>query len=447
MSFQIIQNDREARFFFPVGNENETSNNGKRSAYFLQLDIHNFFMSIDKNILVSLIQKHVPSGALLNLTEQTIRHDCTQHFIRRGDPALAAQLPHHKSLFHSEAEKGLPIGNLTSQFFANVILNELDQFVKHQLKCKFYVRYMDDFILLHSSEIQLQKWNEQIIAFLQEKLLLRLKTQIVLKRVNEGADFLGYIVRPHYKLVRNRVVGNLRWKLQQFEACFVGSFAKGRPDRATLVHTSGLMKEGMSQKIRRLDDPRNGVRGYRFAQQNNSEILSSYHFFAESSEQFKLRQILASYLGHLKQAQSHHLIQNLWKHFPFLNLLLRVDEHRKLHPVNEPPYTPANLKAQYRWFQSKYKPHLIFFQMGNYVEFYEEQATNAVSVLGLKLSQNSRGFSKECGFPIKQLSHYKEKARQHHYSYVVVAENGHIRKGLKRRHMTEYFNHSHKKTL
>jgi RNA-directed DNA polymerase len=68
----------------------------------------------------------------------------------------------HKSLFSVEKGKGLPIGNLTSQFFANVYLNALDQFVKHRLKARFYLRYVDDFILLHQNKEQLVVWKEQI---------------------------------------------------------------------------------------------------------------------------------------------------------------------------------------------------------------------------------------------------------------------------------------------
>ena len=111
--------------------------------------------------------------------------------------------------------KGLPIGNLTSQFFSNVYLNELDQFVKHTLKCKHYIRYVDDFILLHKSQKQLLAWQAAIEIFIDTKLKLQLKPEQILKPTSAGADFLGYIVKPKYKLVRNRVYHNLRKKLKK----------------------------------------------------------------------------------------------------------------------------------------------------------------------------------------------------------------------------------------
>ena len=77
----------------------------------------------------------------------------------------------------------MPLGNLTSQFFANIYLNELDYFVKHELKAKYYIRYVDDFVILHESKEQLQVWKEKINAFLRIKLKLELhkdKSKIIL---------------------------------------------------------------------------------------------------------------------------------------------------------------------------------------------------------------------------------------------------------------------------
>ena len=92
-----------------------------------------------------------------------------------------------------ESNKGMPIGNLTSQFFANVYLNELDYFVKNKLKCKYYIRYVDDFIILHESKEQLEKWKKEISNFLKEKLKIELhpqKSKII--PLSKGIDFLGF---------------------------------------------------------------------------------------------------------------------------------------------------------------------------------------------------------------------------------------------------------------
>ncbi len=112
---------------------------------------------------------------------------------------------------------GLPIGNLTSQFFANVYLDLLDQFVKHRLKARYYVRYCDDVVLLSTDKGELEGWEREISRFLAVRLRLQLNERRKLRPVSDGIDFLGYIVRPDYLLVRRRVVGALRERLLQAE--------------------------------------------------------------------------------------------------------------------------------------------------------------------------------------------------------------------------------------
>lgn len=102
-----------------------------------------------------------------------------------------------------EQEKGMPLGNLTSQFFANVYLNELDYFVKHQLKAKYYIRYVDDFVLLHNSKERLSKWKEEINHFLKDKMSIELhpdKSKII--PLSKPISFLGLRVFYHYKLLK-----------------------------------------------------------------------------------------------------------------------------------------------------------------------------------------------------------------------------------------------------
>lgn len=114
--------------------------------------------------------------------------------------------------------KNLPIGNLTSQFFANVYMNELDQFVKHKLKARYYVRYADDFVLLHEDREQLKQWQDEIVQFVDEKLKISLKlNEAKLLPLSCGINFLGYIQHIHYRLVRRRVAGNFEKKLDYWE--------------------------------------------------------------------------------------------------------------------------------------------------------------------------------------------------------------------------------------
>ena len=111
----------------------------------------------------------------------------------------------------------MPLGNLTSQFFANVYLNELDQFIKHKLRAKFYLRYVDDFVILHSSKSQLEIWKNQIDNFLKEKLKLELhpdKSKII--SLSKGIDFVGFRNFYHYKLLRKRNIKNMKRKIELF---------------------------------------------------------------------------------------------------------------------------------------------------------------------------------------------------------------------------------------
>lgn len=99
----------------------------------------------------------------------------------------------------------MPLGNLTSQFFANVYLNELDQFVKHKLKAKYYIRYVDDFVIFHASKEQLKIWKREIEIFLREKLKLELhtdKSRII--NLSKGVDFVGFRNFYYFKLLRKR---------------------------------------------------------------------------------------------------------------------------------------------------------------------------------------------------------------------------------------------------
>ena len=130
------------------------------------------------------------------------------------------------SHYHTAPWKGMPLGNWTSQFFANIYLNELDQFIKHKLRAKNYIRYVDDFVILHHSKTTLQEYETKIRRFLQ-MLKLELhpdKCQII--ALCRGITFLGFRTFYHYKLVRERNIRKI-WKriremLDAYEAQKVG---------------------------------------------------------------------------------------------------------------------------------------------------------------------------------------------------------------------------------
>lgn len=115
-----------------------------------------------------------------------------------------------------ESKRGLPIGNLTSQIFANIYLNELDQFIKHKLRIKYYLRYCDDFVILNSERNKLEEIIHQIADFLELYLKLSLHPgKIIIRKLRQGIDFLGYVVLPHHRVLRTKTKKRMLKKLDK----------------------------------------------------------------------------------------------------------------------------------------------------------------------------------------------------------------------------------------
>ncbi len=168
----------------------KVSNNYSGECFCLKLDIKKFFASVDHDILLNLIKRKIYDKDLIWLLENILKS-------------------------FSE-EKGIPIGNLTSQIFANIYLNELDQFIKHELKVKYYVRYADDFAILSEDKRYLEKIIPKIEKFLKNQLELSLHpNKIKIRKYIRGIDFLGYIVLPHYILPRTKTKKRVFKKLKE----------------------------------------------------------------------------------------------------------------------------------------------------------------------------------------------------------------------------------------
>lgn len=192
--------------------------------YYLQLDIKGFFYHLNKDILYKKLFRDIQKSKLKNkdnilwLAHTLIYHDPTKNYIFKGNIKGLEVLPSHKTLFKIPKNMGLPIGNLTSQFFANVYMNSFDHFVKRELKVKRYIRYVDDFVLFDNSKERLSKIYTEIEQYLKKELHLRLREDSKLSKNVDGLDFLGYIIRPHYTLVRKRVVNNYKKKKAKYLA-------------------------------------------------------------------------------------------------------------------------------------------------------------------------------------------------------------------------------------
>ena len=192
--------------------------NWTRPAYFLRADVANFFNSIDHSILIGLAERHVPEEWIRTLIRQVILHDPRTHFSTRSPPALFEKVPRHKSLLHAPPGKALPIGNLTSQFFANLYMNELDQYAKHVLKAKYYGRYVDDMVLLHQDPDVLNQWYAQMDEFLKSKLAIHLHpNKKHLNLVETGIDFTGFIIKPGRVYLRQSSLAKCQQKIRAWE--------------------------------------------------------------------------------------------------------------------------------------------------------------------------------------------------------------------------------------
>jgi retron-type reverse transcriptase len=189
------------------------SQNHSVPTFFLKVDVANFFVSIRKPVLDALLTRQITEPWWLALCRVVLHHDPTSDVIVRSSAALMRSVPAHKSLINSNGQ-GLPIGNLSSQFFANVYLDPLDQFAKHQLKARQFVRYVDDVVMLGHDSAALYDAAHYMNDFIGASLGLHLhpnKTEI--NRIERGINFLGYIVRPHARYVRRSTLDNAHKKI------------------------------------------------------------------------------------------------------------------------------------------------------------------------------------------------------------------------------------------
>lgn len=194
----------------------QATDNYTQDAYILKLDIAGFFMNINKNILFSSVSEIIcqdvieqDQDLLLYLCEKIIFNNPKANCIIKGKGEDWLGLPKSKSLFFSDFDTGLPIGNLTSQVFANLYLHTLDTFIKKSLKIWYYGRYVDDFILIHH-DCEYLKWAISAIrSFLSEHLKLSLHPRkIYLQYFSKGVSFLGALIKPYRIYVGKRIKTN-----------------------------------------------------------------------------------------------------------------------------------------------------------------------------------------------------------------------------------------------
>jgi RNA-directed DNA polymerase len=176
------------------GYTRKVSQNYTVNCWALKCDIKKFFASVDHKVLLNLLKEKIKDEDIIWLLEQIIY-----------------------SFYSDKGEgKGMPLGNLTSQVFANIYLNELDQFVKHKLKMHYYIRYADDFLFLSKNKELLLEYVDVLRQFLSNALKLELHPdKIIFRKLEWGIDFLGYVVLPYYTVPRTKTKRRIFKKIKE----------------------------------------------------------------------------------------------------------------------------------------------------------------------------------------------------------------------------------------
>ena len=213
--------------------------------YYLKLDVSKYFYRIDHDILKKILAKMIDDPPLLDLLAKIIDCEDTKFGLPLGadigDVAFDRMLDN----------VGLPIGNLTSQMFANLYLNELDQFCKHKLRLHFYIRYMDDIIILHEDKKYLEKVKQEIAVFLGKKLNLQLNKKTCIRPTSMGIEFVGFRVWATHRKLRKKTAKKLKKRLQyMFHAYTIGEIDKDTLDRSVASYR-GILKHFDSYGLRK----------------------------------------------------------------------------------------------------------------------------------------------------------------------------------------------------
>jgi len=195
----------------------KSSQNHTKTVWVLKCDIRKFFASVDQKILKEIIAGYISDQDIRWLISQII-----------------------DSFFSTAKNVGLPLGNLTSQLLVNIYMNEFDQFMKHKLKAKYYIRYADDFVVFSKDKSWLINLAPQIQVFLADRLHLQLHPQkISIKTIASGVDYLGWVHFPDHRVIRTTTKKRIMREI-----------LKKQGKKETVQSYLGLLSHGNSHKIR-----------------------------------------------------------------------------------------------------------------------------------------------------------------------------------------------------
>lgn len=210
---------------------NQVSRNNTKPCYALKCDVRKFFDSVDHGTLLDMLCERIKDPDAVWLLREIVESYATAHI----------------NLFES---RGIPIGNLTSQVFANIYMNEFDQFIKHKLKVRHYARYTDDFVMVANDPDYLRGLLEPIQEFLTQNLRLELHPRkIILRPYNQGIDFLGYVIFPGHILLRNKTRNRMFRKMRERVMLYRGGAIKEETMLGALRSYMGVLSHADTKKL------------------------------------------------------------------------------------------------------------------------------------------------------------------------------------------------------
>ncbi|MDP2736457.1 MAG: RNA-directed DNA polymerase, partial [bacterium] len=205
--------------------------NNTRTCWALKCDIRKFFANINHNILLNILSQYSPDEDIVKLLENVILS------------------------FSSEKERavGLPLGNLTSQLFVNVYMNKFDQFMKHKLKTKYYIRYADDFIIFLENKEWLMQQEGLIKEFLRQELKLELHPdKIFIKTVASGVDFLGMVNFSDYRVLRTKTKRRMLKRIDKKYEDYKGELISEESFNQSLQSYLGMLKHCNGYRVKKI---------------------------------------------------------------------------------------------------------------------------------------------------------------------------------------------------
>ncbi len=221
----------------------KVSKNNTKTCWILKCDIRKFFANIDHDILLKILGEYIPDKNILKLLENIIESFQTN------------EKPHPNPLLKKERWIGLPLGNLTSQLLVNIYMNNFDQFTKHQMKAKYYIRYADDFVFLSESRELLKEQLLLVEKFLAEELKLEMHpNKVFIKTLSSGVDFLGMINFFDHRVLRTaterRMIRRIKDKKQDLEKNLMSEKSFNQYLQSYLGMLKHCNEFGITQKIK-----------------------------------------------------------------------------------------------------------------------------------------------------------------------------------------------------